>query len=415
MRNLFIILILLSSTAVTNAQQFNWVKTTGGTNTEYSSYVFRDSAGNIYTVGTFKDTVDFDPGPGVYNLFGTGYNNNIFVQKLDADGNFIWAREWNSPDSTTWTNYLYLFLYGAARDKYGNIILTGGFDSTVDFDPGAGQLLFNSNIESRDVFVLKLDSAGQLQWARQIGGDHFDVSKDVEVDTLGNVYVLGHYNNYPSVAVIDLDPGPGVDSYTTQGTGGFVVKLDPFGNYVWGRHFQGQSNSVNILWPTMTLDGNRNIYVTGDYYGPVDFDPGSATYILTNQAIFIAKLDSAGDFLWAKKLNNTPADVHTNSIITDLNDDVYVTGYYYYDSVDMDPGIGEHWIHWKNNRDFFIEKLTPNGDFIWVADFPGMGYDDMVKATIDRYNNVICTGIFSDTMDFNPDAGETSALDHFAH
>src|SRR5690606_29098604 len=106
---------------------FLWAKQMGGTDNDQGISITVDTSGNIYTTGIFRNTVDFDPGAGVYNLTAV-VGNDIFISKLDANGNFLWAKQMGSGGNTR-SNSIVL-------DTNGNIYTTGIFQSTADFDPG---------------------------------------------------------------------------------------------------------------------------------------------------------------------------------------------------------------------------------------------------------------------------------------
>jgi hypothetical protein len=79
---------LLSSTTYSQ----NWVRTMGGTGQQRGAAITIDGVGNSYTIGNFAGTIDFDPGAGVFNLTALSYD--VFVLKLDASGDFVWAKKW---------------------------------------------------------------------------------------------------------------------------------------------------------------------------------------------------------------------------------------------------------------------------------------------------------------------------------
>ena len=113
-----------------------------------------DAAGNVYTTGRFGGTVDFDPGPGTFNLTAGGAD--VFVSKLDSNGSFVWAVDvlMSGPGSMG-------ISFGIAVDGLGNVFTTGYFKGTVDFDPSAGTYSLTSTLDSSgnptmDAFVSKL-------------------------------------------------------------------------------------------------------------------------------------------------------------------------------------------------------------------------------------------------------------------
>ncbi|MDP6912257.1 MAG: SBBP repeat-containing protein, partial [Acidimicrobiales bacterium] len=159
----------------------------GGASTNPHGYsVVVDSSGNIYTTGRFgsagsgNETVDFDPGPGTANLTPNGGGYDAFVSKLDSSGNYVWAKSFGDSgnDSGAWV----------AVDSSGNVYTTGSFGvGPVDFDPGSGTDSRTSNGVLQDVYVLKLDSAGDYVWAKNFGDTNPDYGYSVAVDSSGNV------------------------------------------------------------------------------------------------------------------------------------------------------------------------------------------------------------------------------------
>jgi len=107
-----------------------------------------DASGNVYTTGYFSNTVDFDPGPGTFNLSSAGLFD-VFISKLDASGNFGWAVKMGSSGGEM-SNGIFV-------DASTLIYTTGNFQNTVDFDPGVGVSNLTS-LGSSDIFVQKLST-----------------------------------------------------------------------------------------------------------------------------------------------------------------------------------------------------------------------------------------------------------------
>ncbi|MDH3754852.1 MAG: hypothetical protein OEU32_13355 [Acidimicrobiia bacterium] len=125
----------------------------GGTGFDDGLAVVVDGSGNVYSTGRFTGTVDFDPGPAMFNLTSAG-STDVFVSKLDSAGNLVWAVAMggngnNNGDAGT----------GVAVDGSGNVYTTGNFEATADFDPGAGTANLTA-VGLEDAFVSKLDSTG---------------------------------------------------------------------------------------------------------------------------------------------------------------------------------------------------------------------------------------------------------------
>ena len=253
-----------------------------------------DDSGNIYTVGTFVDTVDFDPGIGIYELTSTG-TYAAFIQKMDSNGAFVWAKEIGGS----------LYCYGnfIDVDSAGNVYVAGYFNGNVDFDPSPDTSYTlnpaGSNNNNKDGFVLKLDNNGDFVWARNIGGTGtYDEVKSLVVDSDDNVVITGNFE-----LTVDFDFGTNVHNITSNGNRDvFVQKLDSNGDFLWAKGMGGTSIDIGL---SVALDDTGNIYVTGYFKETVDFDPGSGIDNHTSNGyedIFVLQLKTmaqAGDVVVA--------------------------------------------------------------------------------------------------------------------
>ena len=318
----------------------------GGVGNEFSESTVVDSTGNIYTTGRFLNTVDFDPGAGTSNLTSAG-SSDVFVSKLDASGNLLWAKSFGAAAADAGLSI--------AVDSTGNVYTTGFFASTVDFDPGVGTTnLITAG--SSDVFISKLDASGNLVFAKRFGAAEADVGLSVAVDSTGNVYTTGYFEQ-----TVDFDPGAGTTDLTTAGGSDvFVSKLDASGNLVFAKRF-GWSNDDGGI--SISVDSNGNIHTIGYFEERVDFDPGAGTSNLTSAGgtdVFVSKIDSSGNLLLAKSFGGTANDVG-RSIAFDSTGNIYTTGEFA-GTVDFDPGTGTTNLISAGGNDVFILRLDPSGD-----------------------------------------------------
>ena len=368
-----------------------WVKTWGSSSDiDVLEDLTIDPMGNVYTTGYFQGTVDFDPGAGTNNLTSVG-NRDIFVSKIDASGNFVWAKNIGGSSSD--------YGNGITADALGNVYVTGSFiSSTMDVDPGPGTTTLNSN-GTRDVFVLKLDANGNFVWGTSFGGSSLDQGHDIGLDNNGNVYTTGYYNG-----TVDFDPGIGTANITAEGSSDiFIHKLDPSGNFVWAKSFGGSSNDEGNA---IAVDPSGNIYSTGFYRGTVDFDPNAGTHTITSAGsddIFIQKLDQQGNFQWAHSFGNFSSD-KGKGITLDQTGNIYTTGYFRH-TVDFDPGTGTANGISNAGDDIFIQKLDGNGNFVWVQIFGSNANDEPNSINIGPNSTVLSCGKFPGTGDFDPTSG----------
>lgn len=131
---------------------FQWVKHLGGIENDFGYAIRTDSTGGVYICGFFRETVDFDPGDGVYNVTSNG-DSDMFLLKLDTDGDFIWMKQIGGVLSE--------YPLSIALDSDNNIYMTGDFKGTVDFNSGQGDATLTS-AGNEDIFVLKVDGNGDF-------------------------------------------------------------------------------------------------------------------------------------------------------------------------------------------------------------------------------------------------------------
>lgn len=372
------------------AGMFVWAKRIGGVSADVeSSSIAIDASGNIYTTGVFAGTADFDPGAPTVNL-SSAVNGAIFISKLDAFGNFIWAKNFGGALKSSGASI--------AVDASGNVHTTGYFEGTADFDPGVGT--FNLTSAGSDIFISKLDVLGNFVWAKNIGGGGgFNEGNGLAVDVLGNVYTTGDFEG-----TADFDPGAGTFNITSNGLADiFVSKLDVSGNFVWAKNMGGNSDDFGF---SIAINATGNVHTTGQFSGTADFDPGAGTVNLVSAGsndIFISKLNSSGDFVWAKNLGGNFNDVGI-SIVSDASGDVYTTGTFL-GTADFDPGSGSFNLTSAGMEDIFISKLNAAGNFVWAINMGGTNTDYGISIAVDASGNVYNTGYFYGTADFDPGAG----------
>jgi hypothetical protein len=367
-----------------------WAKTQGGSGTDIIFDITLDASGNIFTTGHFNGVADFDPGPGSYTLGATNGNfTESYICKQDPQGNFLWAKKFG--------NSLGYGAYRLKLDPSGNIYITGIFEGTGDFDPGAGTYNMTA-VGNEDAFILKLDAIGNFLWARQIGNTGWNHGLRLDVDVAGNVYAAGEFTG-----TADLDPGPG--SFNATSAGGldiFLIKLNTSGNFVWAKTFGGSSpdDPTNVV-----VAPSGNIYLTGIYSSAnVDFDPGPGVFNLPFNGwvdIFYMKLDANGNFVWCKGIGGAEYD-SPESLVLDASENLYMGGRFRV-TTDFDPGPGTFTMSSLGSGadDGYMMRADMNGNMVWAIQLQGnMNYVNGIA--IDNAQNVYACGNFKNPTDFDP-------------
>lgn len=352
---------------------FIWAKRIGSPDIEIAHSLVVDSLKNIYVTGSFRDTVDFDPGPGTYTLQaslpGNGDDDDAFILKLDSVGNFVWVKSVGGFNSTAIGISIKL-------DGQGNIYNTGTFSGTADFDPGFGSFLMTEQ-GNADVYILKLNPLGNFVWARSLGGTDGDTPYSITVDKFGSVYTVGTF-----FGTADLDPTI-AGTYTATAAGwpnpdAFISKLDSNGNFVWSKSVGG---SYSDYATSVQTDAVGNVYISGYFYGLADFDPGPSTHILNGNDSYVLKLDMNGNFVWVQQIVVLNSNSQCKSSTIDGTGNIYITG-------EALSGV-------------FVSKLNQNGTLIWQDTYSGGNVFNSRTICLDALGNVFLAGDFNYNASFN--------------
>jgi gliding motility-associated-like protein len=239
--------------------------------------------------------------------------------------------------------------------------------------------------------VLSCDSMAQdLEWARSFGGSAYDIGSSITEDFQGNVISVGHFSG-----IVDADPNAGISTINSSKGGLFISKLDPKGKVIWVKSIDIGNGTESLV----STDQIGNIYVTSAFQDTVDFDPSPNEVVkISNRKyeIFILKLDSNGNFQWVKTLDNTGSGSHVTAISLEDENSIILMGRSIGET-DYDPGENTYFLDNKSGNEYFVLKLTMNGDFVWVKQTELYIADVCVSSS----GNVFLTGSYSDSIDFD--------------
>ena len=285
---------------------------------------------------------------------------------------------------------------GIKTDNNQNVYIAGSFNGTVDFDPGAGSAYLSST--GNDIFILKLDSAGNFLWARSIGGIGDDEAIAITLDDSANVYITGYFQD-----TVDFDPDAGIFKLASAGQSDiFIEKLNKSGNFIWAKRLGGTGDDNGN---SITTDHYGNTYTTGYFSNSPDFDPGTPVFSVASNGgkdIFIEKLDSAGSFIWVKTMGANGDDIG-NSITIDANKNIISTGSFSL-TPDFDPGPATHYLQNYAGTDIYVQKLDSLGNYLWAYKMGGAIGDDAGNAiATDTAGNILLTGYYFGRAEFSPD------------
>jgi len=364
-RFLLLFTLLLIANIGLFAQTPDWVWATGG-NCDSVDAIKIDNVGNTYVTGYFYETATF----GSYSLTNSNLDDdNIFVAKMDCDGNWQWASQAGGTGQDRG--------YGISIDDTENIYVTGKFNETAHF----GSYSLTSNGYS-DMFIAKIDADGDWQWANNAGGSVWDEGRSITIDDAGNFYVTGNFSGTATFG-----------SYSITGAADiFVAKMDVSGNWLWANNAGGSSfDEVREI----TIDDAENTYVTGLFRETATFGSHSITSNGPSD-IFVAKMDAYGIWQWATQIDvNGYYEDGEIGITADNTGNIYVTGRFYNTAT-----FGPYSITSNGDADAFITKLDSDGNWQWANNAGGSVWDEGRSITIDSAANTCVTGWFEGTASF---------------
>lgn len=385
-----IVLFSISSTTSSNAQYVNmdWANKLEGTGRSESKVIKIDHQNNLYILGEYEGKVDFDP-QSTTDWHTSSAQRDVYIQKLDKNGNFIWAISLG----TVYNNDV----YDLECDDKGNIYFLMSYVNKLDCDPDTGKYYLNWG-GGEDVAIIKLDSSSRFIWAKSISGAFDQVGNALTFDKSGNIVITGAFQEK-----VDFDPGPAKFEKIADGTFDyFVLKLDTAGQFVWAKTF---GTLYSEFGDDIITDADNNIYITGRFSDDLDFDASNQTRMISAKGgydVFIHKLDSNGNYLWAKSFGSNNNE-YPKRIFLNLEKQIIICGYFEYKtdfstdtnaSITVTPkGVGDH----------FVINLDSSGINNWLRTFGETGQDVYLNSEQDYNGNIFTLGAFySSSIDLNP-------------
>ncbi len=283
--------------------------------------------------------------------------------------------------------------WGLDRDEVGRAVAVGGAESDIVFtgfyrDPidfGGGQLSAVDN--SRDIFVNKLDRAGQLLWSVGIAGDDHLVARDIAASADGEV------------AVVATVRGPiedfGLGKIT--GAGGhdlFVVSLDSAGKARWA-HRSGDGFHQYPM--SVSFDSAGNMVVGGYFRGVMQWPSGQEEpHRFESSDLndgFVMKLSPTGDLMWFRQLTGS-ADQYVRAVAVDEAGNVIVTGYFFREveaGSELVTAIGDE-------ADVFVVSFDAAGEHRYTRRFGGSSEERAYDVAVDSQGQAVIVGRFEGSM-----------------
>ena len=320
-----------------------------------------DSAGNTYLAGHYA-----------YRLYVGNHKHmatarDLFLAKLDPAGKRIWSRSYGGD----FANHL----WAMARDSGGNIYIAGSFQKKLVF--GKDVLSSKGDYE---MFVAKLDKAGQPLWARAAGGPGGDSALGVAADGQGNCVVSGQFSGQAIFGKFALTAAGGTDA--------FVARLNSKGDWVWVMRAGGGSTDRG---QAVAVDKNGEAYLVGQYTDQLTLGPRqlhSAHGVSGHQDVFLARIGPGGGVRWLTGVDGT-SYVDCRAVALDAKGNPHITG-----SFEKLAYFGGQMQSTLGYRDIYVARFSADGKAGWVAVAGGGSNDFGESLALDAQGRAVVVGSF---------------------
>lgn len=354
-----------------------WPVRAGGPKKDAGGGVVTDASGNVYVAGTFENFGSW----GTTSLPAHG-GNDIFLTKYSATGKPQWVIRQGGTDADAASS--------VAIDNSGNLIMTGSFRGTGTF--GSGNNLVSNGID--DIFLSKVNSAGNVIWSKRAGGTDQDVAFAITTDNNGDIYLAGYFRGTITF------PGSTVTMTSQGGTDALIAKYDASGNLVWAKSGGGTGNDFAY---GVAVKGS-NVAIVGQFDLNADF---SSTILNSSGSadIFLAEYNGTnGNLNWVNKFGGTGADIGFS--LTSVASDYVITGQF-----SNSITIGSNTLVSSGNSDVLVVRVNSSGTPVWFKKAGGISQDAGRGIAVNGAGDkLFVTGSFAETANFG-----TSSLSSFGN
>lgn len=369
-----------------------WVRQAGGSADDFARAVAIDADGNCYLTGSFQSpTVDFG-GQSVQR----NSDSEIYVAKFDGEGKVLWVRQAGGTGGGSGN--------GIAVGADGYVYVCGYFSGDTTFSD-----LTLKNAGFQDIFVARYDTAGELDWVRQIGGPGDDASSAICVDALGNCYITGGFEDDVRFSrTMTLTSAGLVDS--------FIAKLDNTGRTVWAQRAGGPNTDIGY---GVGLDPHGNVIVSGGFNGTESYASemrlhaafrsrkgthtgtfnGKGMKSVGGSDVFVSKYDQRGRLTWVRTFggNKIGCPEAGYGLAVDASGHAHVTGTFA-GRVDF----GKNTLFSMGIGDVFVAELDREGLVIWARQ-AGAQFSEPIAGhgiAVDRGGNSYVIGYYRGNVTF---------------
>lgn len=278
---------------------FDWATRVGGNQNDEGLAITVDRTGNVYATGLFRGSVDFGG-----DTLTSGGEDDIIIVKHDPDGVMAWIRQAGGSGRDIGRS--------VEVDNEGNIYVTGGFESIIDF--GSGPLV---SAGETDLFAAMYRPDGTLGWARRAGGEGYDSGNDIAVDTAGNTYICGEFFESARFDTVEVT---GIGERDL-----FIARFNREGNVEW---VSTGGEAIRDIAVSIAVDAGGTIYSSGYFVGTADFGDRRLTSRGSGTDVCIVAYEPDGRVRRAIRAGGLFDDAGT-ALVLDSRGDLHATGFFH--------------------------------------------------------------------------------------
>jgi sugar lactone lactonase YvrE len=337
---------------------------------------------------------------GAANLNSMEGTSDVFVVKYNTLGKSVWSARIASTATDTG--------FGIATDSSGNAYVTGqggsGAVITAFNSDGTAFLPLTPNAGSNDIFVVKYNPSGFVQWIARIASNQADVGYGIATDSGGNVYVV---SICAGVTAFNSDgTAHPLSRSSVGGSDAWIVKYNTSGTVQWIAQVGSTATDTGF---GIATDSSGNVYVTGQGGSNVvvsvfNWDQSPFGTSLPNSGsndAFIVKFNTSGVAQWVARVASTGSDT-SRAIATDSNGNVYATGRGGFGAVitafNSDGTAFATTLANIGREEAWVVKYNTSGTVQWVAQIVSVNTDQGNGIATDSDGNVYVTGSGAGTV-----------------
>lgn len=354
---------------------YEWVKKFSGPYSDKGLKIDLTSNNELIILGTFYGSIIFDN----ISLIAQNNSKDIFLAKLDNNGNVIWAK---SEGGALGDNP-----YGLTLDSQDNIIITGQYEgtSTIGLNTFTSTTDLDLNLPSFDMFLAKYNTDGNPLWSKSSHGKYEDRGIGLVCDNLNNIYLIGQFSD-----TIDFFGDPIANQITNAN---FISKLSPTGDKIWF----DKISAGQIMTYDIKMNSQNELLITGDFQGQLVIWNAETFSTLNNnysKSTFLINIHNNGEYNWGTSLGSNN-DLHAQCLCVDSLDHIYVAGDFKCNFDEFRDSTGTGYWQSVGANDHFITKYNNDGTIIWKNQVGGQKEDKCWAIAIHDVDQPILTGSYS--------------------